>query len=60
MNEFMDITKSYLRLLEEIQEGSKLNFLSIPSKEDEDLIASLGDGESLQGFYYNNNNYYSI
>ncbi|EUB55932.1 Group XV phospholipase A2 [Echinococcus granulosus] len=49
LNEFVDTTWRYLRLLKQIQEGSGLHFLSAPSKEDEALIASLKRSKDFKG-----------
>ncbi|VDO01088.1 unnamed protein product [Rodentolepis nana] len=43
VNEFMDTTKEYLQILEQIKNDSGLNFLSIPSKGDKDLIESIDE-----------------
>eukprot|EP00108_Taenia_solium_P009032 TsM_000496300 transcript=TsM_000496300 gene=TsM_000496300 len=49
LNEFLDITWRYLRVLKQIQEDSGLHFLSVPSKEDEDLITSLKEDTDFKG-----------
>ncbi|KAL5105018.1 hypothetical protein TcWFU_009077 [Taenia crassiceps] len=50
LNEFVDITWRYLRVLKQIQENSSVHFLSVPSKDDEALIISLkGDSNLKEG-----------
>lgn len=46
----MDTTKEYLRILEQIKDGSGLNFLSTPSKDDKDLIERIEEnGGDVKG-----------
>ncbi|VDM30984.1 unnamed protein product [Hydatigera taeniaeformis] len=49
LNEFVDTTWRYLRILKQVQEGSGLHFLAVPSNEDEALIVSLKDDEDFKG-----------
>ncbi|VUZ42500.1 unnamed protein product [Hymenolepis diminuta] len=50
INGFMDITKEYLQILEQIKDGSGLNFLSTPSKDDKGLIERIEEnGGDLKG-----------
>ena len=49
LNEFLDAARGYLRLLEQIHEGTSLHFLSTPSKDDQELINNLTSDADFHG-----------